>query len=113
MSKRPSSIWCLAGPVLSLVLGIAAGCGDSAKHNKDKVFTKMRGPNVGALDGNDVDSGECTADEKGKAACYGNVLIHCSDDGEAHWVDCGKKLGTDVCNETDTTADCECSKQQC
>src|SRR5262249_10578465 len=88
------------------------GCGDDDDHHelpaKDKVFTKARGPNTNGLAGEDVE-GTCPTDEKGKAACYGNTLVHCSDDGEAHAVDCTTRTtGTmKKCVETDPAADCQ------
>lgn len=107
--RRTISTSLLVGFFLAISLGACGGGSDS--HAKDKVFTKMRGPNTGPLDGDDVSSGECTPDEKGLAACYGDILIHCSDDGEAHFVDCSKVKNAAVtmhkCIEDDKTADCK------
>ncbi len=86
-----------------------SGCCSEDHHGglpaKDMPFTKMRGPNVGPLEGTDT-MGTCPTEEKGKAACYGAFLVHCSDDGEPHAVDCAKKLGTTMCIETATLAEC-------
>jgi len=106
-------------PTLVLVLGLfvslgalSAGCGSDAKTfpAKDKTFTKMRGPNIAPDEGTDT-MGTCTADEKGKAACYGDDLLQCADDGQVHAIDCTNKakLGLTMykCVEDATTADCK------